>query len=92
MPINIYITLLLIVDCALIYSLFAWWKIVQKTTGKENLSAKLFLTCFALYVIGQTMVLLQTLEIIDLGMDYSGYFYALAAILFAVGSYFRLKS
>ena len=92
MPQNIYITLLLIVDCALIYSLFAWWKIVQKTTNREKLSAKFFLTCFTLYVIGQTMVLLQTLEVIDLGMDYSGYFYAVAAILFAVGSYFKLKS
>lgn len=91
-PFAIAITMLVIVDLALIYALYAWWKITRKVSGREKISARLFVTCFALYVVGQTSVLLWMLKVISLPFDISVYLYAIAAVLFAVGSHYKLTS
>lgn len=92
-PFAISITMLVIVDAALLYALYAWWRIAGRVAaGREKTSARLFIACFALYVVGQTSVLLWALKVITLPFDISVYLYAVAAILFAVGSAYKLSS
>lgn len=63
-----------------------------RLAGSARKAAGLFVMCFALYAIGQTLVVVQVLGYLRGSGDVSSYLYALAALLFAVGSYQQYKS
>ncbi len=90
---NIFIVASTVVVFALLISLVYWYKIWEKGTSAEfKKGAMLYVVCFALYVIGQSLVIFQNLGVINQWYSLSSYLYALAAILFAIGSYFQYRS
>jgi hypothetical protein len=89
---TVFIVASIIIVCALIYSLTRWWAIRGKVSTIAKTAAGLFVVCFALYAVGQSLVIIQVLGYLRGLGDVSSYLYALAAILFAVGSYYQYKS
>lgn len=87
----IFIVASVIVVAALIFALWQWVFIRKGLSGDGRVAASLFVTCFALYAVGQSIVIGQVLYWLPF-TDVSSYLYALAAILFAVGSYYQRKA
>lgn len=75
-----------VVLLALVLSLVAWIAIATKTKKLARVAAGFFVTCFALYTFGQALALLQSLELVVWGFAVPSVCYAVAAVLFAVGS------
>lgn len=85
-----YISSVLVV-LALLVALYSWYRIAMMRTGKSARAAKLFVVCFLLYVVGQTLVILDVAGFLS-GWGYiASYLYAIAALFFAVGSYTLYK-
>ncbi len=85
-PYQIFIAASSVVLFALILALVAWMVIAAKTKRLERIAAGFFVTCFALYTLGQALALLQSLEMVAWGYALPSVCYAVAAVLFAVGS------
>jgi len=82
-----------IVVLALFASLVYWFKIWKKGTDTDfKRGSFLYVVCFTLYVVGQTLVILQSNGFVDGWYSLSSYCYALAALLFAFGSYYQYQS
>ena len=89
---TIFISASVVVIFALLYSLVQWTRIRTASNGHARTAATFFAICFALYVVGQSIVVLDALTVLE-GMNaISSYLYALAALFFALGSYFQMKS
>lgn len=91
-PFQIFITASVIVILALVFSLILWTCIITRSVGYARWAAVLFALCFFLYTIGQTLVVLQVTQMITWNFDLSSYLYALASLVFAVGSWYQYKS
>lgn len=76
---------------ALMYSLLEWARILQKSTGQKRTGSILFAISFLLYAVGQFWVIFQVLNAVPRSTIPS-YMYALAAFLFAIGSYYHRRS
>lgn len=85
-PYQIFVVASSVVLLALVLSLVAWIAIVAKTKRLERSAAGFFVVCFGLYTVGQALALLQSLEVVAWGYAVPSICYALAAVLFAVGS------
>jgi hypothetical protein len=81
-----------IVVFALLYALIKWTQIRKCVALDAERASGFFITCFALYAVGQTIVIIQYIGLLKGIGDVSEYMYALAAILFAVGSNLQYKS
>ena len=88
---TVFVVASLVVVAALVYPLWQWLFIRKGLSGAGKVAASLFVACFALYAVGQGVVIAQVLNWLPRG-DVSSYLYALAALLFAVGSYYQRKS
>lgn len=88
---TLFVVTLVVVDIALIIALVCWTLLAKKTSSRARVASVLFVICFALYVVGQTAVILDVVGV-DINSVFSSYLYALAAILFAIGSVYQLKS
>jgi hypothetical protein len=91
-PSTIFLSASAIVVFALAYALIKWVQIRERTGLHAKTAAGFFVACFALYVVGQSLVIVQVLGYLPGVGDVSSYMYALAAILFAIGSYYQYKS
>jgi hypothetical protein len=80
-----------VVVLALCFALLQWLAIGDTVTGPAKKAARLFSLCFMLYATGQSWVIFQVLKALPFS-NIPNYLYAAAAILFAVGSYYQLKS
>ncbi len=91
-PQQIFILTCSIVLVALLISLFYWIRINGLSKGTARKAAICYVICFGLYSVGQAMVILQSLKVITGWFDIPSYLYALAALIFAVGSHFQYRS
>ncbi len=91
-PLHIFIAASSIVVIALVISLVFWIKILLKTTGSAHKAGLLFATCFALYTLSQTIIIFQSIGYFTFLGGIPNYGYALAALLFAIGSWHQWKS
>ncbi|MEX0918321.1 MAG: hypothetical protein WDZ93_04160 [Candidatus Paceibacterota bacterium] len=83
----------IIVVLALSISLVYWFKIWKKGTDTNfKKGSFLYVVCFTLYVVGQTSAILQSNGFVEGWYNLSSYCYALAALLFAFGSYYQYQS
>ena len=89
---TVFIGASVIVISALLYSLVQWIRIRTASSSHARTAATFFALCFGLYVVGQSIVVLDALTILEGMNGISSYLYALAALLFAAGSYFQVKS
>ena len=87
---EVFLLTLIVVDIALIIALISWIMIWKKVSGKSKTAATFFVTCFLLYSIGQTLVILDVMEL-PIDSDISSYMYAVAAVFFAIGSVFHYR-
>lgn len=81
-----------VVLIALIASFACWIGIHAKTSGTARMSAKSFVACFGLYIIGQGLALLQGMGLVNGFWAVPSLCYAVAALVFAIGSFQQLKS
>lgn len=91
-PFQIFVTASVVVILALLISLILWIQIRNMTSGYARRAASYYTFCFLLYVIGQSLVVIQALRWISFRTDISSYLYALASLLFALGTYYQYKS
>lgn len=89
---TIFVAASAIVLVALVISFACWIQVHQKTNGMAQMSAKSFVACFGLYIVGQGLALLQGMEIVKGYWAIPSLCYAIAALIFAVGSWQQLKS
>ncbi len=90
-PILIFTITNTAVVLALCFSLLLWLTIGDHVSGAAKKAARLYSLCFMLYATGQSWVIFQVLKAVPYS-DIPNYLYASAAILFAIGSYYQLKS
>jgi hypothetical protein len=86
-----YVTSILVV-IALLIATYSWYQIAQMRSGKSARGAQLFVGCFLLYVVGQSLVILDVAGFLKDWGYLASYMYAVASILFAAGSYMMYKS
>lgn len=91
-PFQIFITASVVVVLALLISLILWIQIRNMTSGYARRAAGYYTLCFLLYVIGQSLVVMQVLKWTAFQMDISSYLYAIASLLFAFGTYYQYRS
>jgi hypothetical protein len=91
-PLHIFVGASSIVVVALITSLYFWIKILNTAQGRAKIASRYFATCFLLYAVSQTIVIAQVLGYMKVFGDIPSYGYALAALLFSIGSYYQWKS
>ena len=90
---SIFIYASLAVIIALAISLIYWVKIAGQASNQASRHASwAYVISFALYIIGQSVVVLQALHMIKGWYSFSSYAYALAAFIFAYGSYLHYQS
>lgn len=89
---TVFIVASIVVLIALILSLGFWIQIWKHTTNTAKQAARYFVICFTLYSIGQSIALLQGMNVLRGWWSVSSYLYALAALLFAIGSSLQYRS
>lgn len=91
-PNHIFLIASAVVLAALLVSLWCWNTIRSRTNGTARSAAGAFTVCFALYSAGQALALAQGLDWVNGYWAVPSICYAVAAIIFAVGSFTQLKS
>ncbi len=91
-PRTIFIIASLVILLALVMSFVCWLLVWQRTKASARFAALFFVICFGLYIVGQALALLQGLGIVEGLWSLPSLLYALAALLFAGGSWQQWKS
>lgn len=89
---TIFVVASAVVLIALVVSFVCWIQVHAKTRGMAQMSAKSFVACFGLYIVGQGLALLQGMGIVNGYWAVPSLCYAVAALIFAVGSFQQLRS
>lgn len=91
-PRTIFIIASAVILLALVISFVCWFLVWRGTASWARAAATFFVVCFGLYIVGQGLALLQGLRIVDSLWNVPSLLYALAALLFAGGSWCQWKS
>lgn len=81
-----------VVLASLILALLCWIRIVPHTAGYARTAARCFVVCFSLYAFGQALALVQMTGHVKSLYAIPPVCYAVAAIIFGLGSWKQLKS
>ena len=90
-PLLVYTISSTMVVVTLCVSLLFWLRIKDKTKGDAQMAARLFAICFLFYAVGQSWIIFQVLKTVPVSTIPS-YLNAISAFIFAIGSYYQMKS
>lgn len=88
-PQGIFLFVSAAVLVSLLMSSICWYLMSRRAKGIARTSAMLFVIAFGLYFVGQLMAFLQGVGMLRGGWAVPSLLYAIAAVLFAFGSYYQ---